>query len=80
MSIPELKRFHRNPDPVWRLTFEHRDFNGSTIGANAVAADAHVRARVGHLDVGDEQSADVGAGLEEDTSGDPPQTRVFFHV
>ena len=55
-----------NPEPI--LTFVHSDFNGSAIWANAVATNTHVGARVGHLDVGDEQSADVGAihaGLKE---------------
>lgn len=50
-----------------RLTFEHRHFDGSTVGADAVAAHAHVGAGVGHLDFGDEQGPDVGAlhpGLE----------------
>lgn len=49
------------------LTFEHRDLNGSTVGADAVAADTHVGARVGQLDVGDEESAYICAvhvGLE----------------
>lgn len=43
------------------LTFVHTDFNGSTIWANAVAADTHISTRVGHLDIRDEQSTDVGA-------------------
>lgn len=43
------------------LTFVHTDFNGSTIWANAVAADTHVSTRVGHFDIRDEQSTDVGA-------------------
>lgn len=50
------------------LTFEHSDFDGSTIWANAVAANTHVSARVRHPDIGDEQSTDVGAviaGLEK---------------
>lgn len=49
-------------------TFEHSDFNGSAIRANAVAPNAHVSACIRHPDVGDEQSTDVcavHAGLEK---------------
>lgn len=49
------------PSPPRQLTFKHRDPNGSTVWADAVATNARVCARVGHLDVGDEQRADVGA-------------------
>lgn len=51
----------KSSESVRHLTFEHSDFNGSTIWANVVATNTHVSARVGHLDVGDEQSTDVSA-------------------
>lgn len=55
-------------DCVGQLTFVHGDFNGGAIGTDIVAADTHVRAGIGHLNVGDEQGTDVCAvrtGLPE---------------
>lgn len=52
---------HPQNHTVIVLTFEHSDSNGSAIWTDAVAANTHVSAWVRYLDVGDEQSTDVGA-------------------